>query len=151
LAELLDAPHETRIGEGIIAIQPRGAKAPLYFGHSLGGEFFYCEPLARLLDPDQPVYGISPCGADGRFHMFPTLEALAAHHVEQLCRFQPGGAFRLAGYSFAGMLVYEIARQLAAKGREVKLLAIYDIGPNRRRKTSPVDFLRTAAAFLWNV
>jgi thioesterase domain-containing protein len=58
------------------------------------------------------------------------MEAMAARLCADLETFQPAGAVSLAGYSFAGLLAYEMARQLKARGREIRLLAIFDTGPD---------------------
>ena len=59
-----------------------------------------------------------------------SMEAMAARLCADLAAFQPEGPGSLAGYSFAGLLAYEMARQLRASGREIRLLAIFDTGPD---------------------
>jgi thioesterase domain-containing protein len=51
---------------------------------------------------------------------------MAAILVSQLLAFQTRGAFYLCGYSFAGTLAFEIARQLETVGRRVAFLALLD-------------------------
>ena len=41
---------------------------------------------------------------------------------------QPQGPYRIAGYSFGGVLAYEIARQFEAAGDKVETVILYDIG-----------------------
>jgi thioesterase domain-containing protein len=59
------------------------------------------------------------------------LEEIARRYADDLCALQPDGSFRLAGYSFAGVLAYEIACQLVDRGRQVKLVAVIDTGISR--------------------
>ncbi|MEZ6117503.1 MAG: thioesterase domain-containing protein [Pirellulaceae bacterium] len=42
------------------------------------------------------------------------------------CNEQPCGPYRLAGWSFGGLVAYEMARQLKANGHEVSELVIID-------------------------
>jgi thioesterase domain-containing protein len=65
------------------------------------------------------------------------LPKLAEACIEQLQRVQPHGPYHFAGFCFGGNLGFEMARQLAAKGEEVALLAMlsshYHAGMKRRR------------------
>ena len=72
-------------------------------------------------------------------------------YCEELCAFQPEGPVCLAGYSFSGLLAYEMARQLHARGREVQLLAIIDTGPGRPTPLSPSGALMNLCLFLRNL
>ncbi len=131
LARELQKPVDSGCRTEIIGIQPQGSKPPLFFLPSLVGEVMYCNRMARHLGPDQPVFGIQMHCGDGTTNPLTSLEAIAARCVEDLCAFQPEGPYRLAGYSFAGMLAFEMARQLSADGREVDLAAIIDTGAIR--------------------
>src|SRR5690606_24899102 len=44
----------------------------------------------------------------------------------EILRNNPDGPYILGGYSFGGLLVYEMARQLVAMGKEIKMLAVID-------------------------
>jgi thioesterase domain-containing protein len=61
------------------------------------------------------------------------LEEMARRYADDLCVHRPDGSFRLAGYSFAGVLAYETACQLIERGRQVKLVAVIDTGISRDR------------------
>ncbi len=101
---------------------------PLYCVHPGGGNVLGYADLARALG-GRPVTGIQfPAalepllGSPGAL----TVERLAAHYVEELCRAQPSGPFRLAGWSLGGAVAFEVARRLTAAGRRVELLALLD-------------------------
>ena len=112
-----------------------------------------CTPgrLPATCYPDQPVYGIHAGVGDEAVSEFRPLEAIAVRFVEDLCTFQPEGPICLAGYSFAGMLAYEMARQLASRGRPVKLLAILDTGPGPVMEKSAAGLIRATRGFLGNL
>jgi thioesterase domain-containing protein len=65
---------------------------------------------------------------DGVRPAFDSVEEIAACHVEQIVRFQPKGRYFLGGWSFGGIVAYEIACQLRERGNEVGFLAILDAG-----------------------
>ena len=82
--------------------------------------------LARCLGSDQPVYGIAPLAMTGTQGEPWRLEELAALHVDELLAFRPAGPFWIGGYSYGGLLAFEIARQLQERGRPVPVLALID-------------------------
>ena len=55
-----------------------------------------------------------------------SLEAIAAYYIDQIAQKNPAGPYRLAGYSFGGIIAYEMSRQLQAAGKWVELLAVFD-------------------------
>jgi thioesterase domain-containing protein len=78
------------------------------------------------LDADQPVYGLQARGLNGLDEPFDNMEEIAAYYVGEILEQNPHGPFNLAGYSFGGIVAFEMAKQLKAAGREVNMLAIFD-------------------------
>jgi amino acid adenylation domain-containing protein len=127
LADLLTQPSNAAAPAALVQIKSGDARPPLFLVHHIGGELVSYSHLARCLGSEQPVYGfqqMSPCtGADG----FPaSLEAIAASYIEELLAMQFGEPFLLGGYSLGGIVAFEMARQLTAKGYRVALLAVID-------------------------
>jgi thioesterase domain-containing protein len=85
--------------------------------------------LARSLGPDQPVHGLQGRGLDGLQPPDDRIETMAAYALEGLRAAQPEGPYCLAGYCFGGIVAFEMAQQLQARGQQVALLAILDIPP----------------------
>jgi amino acid adenylation domain-containing protein len=106
----------------LIPIQQGGSRPPLFGVEIVGVEFY------RLIGADQPVYNFrfgagSPAGT---ILELPMIEALAAHYIEELRTVQPNGPYFLIGYSWGGLVAYEIAQQLTANGEVVELVALVD-------------------------
>ena len=134
----------------LVDIQPKGAKPPLFWIHSLGGDgggaFFYYRKLAELLGTDQPSFGIrSPQ------EPFTRIEEMASRYVEELLRFQPRGPYFLGGFCFGGIVAYEIACQLTARGEQVGLLALLESAPPTSTRTKLKWRPESAAFFARNV
>jgi thioesterase domain-containing protein len=69
------------------------------------------------------------------------VEAIADYYLEQVHQSQPRGPYLLGGYSFGGLVAYEMARRLRLSGAEVALLVIFDAcNPALSRPTFQVDF-----------
>jgi thioesterase domain-containing protein len=54
------------------------------------------------------------------------IEQMAARYAAAVLARQPVGPFYLGGYSFGGMVAYEMARQMREQGHRIGLLAIID-------------------------
>ena len=55
-----------------------------------------------------------------------TVEAIATSYVRQLKEARPRGPYLLCGYSFGGIVAFEMAQQLTAMGDSVPLLVMMD-------------------------
>jgi thioesterase domain-containing protein/acyl carrier protein len=119
LATAIDA-HGATVGRRT-AIGGRGTRRPLFWIHG------WAELLAMSehLPADQPVVHIQD-PPTRRWQVKPPLELSAGRYVEQLRRVQREGPYQLAGYSFGGVIAYEMARQLVAAGERVSFLGLLD-------------------------
>jgi len=108
----------------LIKVQPEGSKAPFFYLH---GDFqdggLYCINLARHLAKDRPFYAIDPHGVDGGQAPL-TIEAMAASRLELLLETQKEGPYFLGGYCNGGLVAFEMARQLEARGKKVACLIL---------------------------
>jgi amino acid adenylation domain-containing protein len=127
LASFLEASSSHSTPTRIVEIRRGGSRPPLYFPPGILGEILVYDAIVEALPDDRPIYGFSERVSTD---LAPSLEAMAERLCNQLCAFQPAGPICLAGYSFAGLLAYEMARQLVARGRQVAKLAIFDTGPD---------------------
>jgi acyl-CoA synthetase (AMP-forming)/AMP-acid ligase II/thioesterase domain-containing protein len=105
----------------ILPVQPSGSRNPL-FCIAFGFEY---RNLIRLLNSDQPIFSIRMQDLDGGPTAY-TVERVATRCIEALRRFQPRGPYQLAGWCFAGVVAFEMARQLSLEGEQVPVLALFD-------------------------
>ncbi|BAZ32051.1 amino acid adenylation domain-containing protein [Cylindrospermum sp. NIES-4074] len=110
----------------LVAMQPQGSKPPVFLIHSLGGELLCYRDFVIYLGTDQPVYGLQPQGLDGKQLPYTRLEDMAAHYIQEIQTVQPQGPYYLAGYSFGGVVAYEMAQQLHRQGQKVGILSMFD-------------------------
>lgn len=126
LAEKLREENWSTATEPLIEIQPSGAKCPFFCVYPLACNVLYYYDLARYLGADQPFYGLQLQDAEWNHHTRLTIENLAAYYLEAIRRLQPEGPYLIAGYSAAGFVAFEMARQLRQQGHAVNLLALFD-------------------------
>lgn len=110
----------------LIPIQPEGSQPPFFCVHGFGGGVLGFSHLARLLGPDQPLYGIQAWGYDRPEDPDLTIESMAERYVKAVRAFQPQGPYRIGGYCVGGVIAFEMARQLQAQGQEASLVAIFE-------------------------
>ncbi|MFD5142630.1 amino acid adenylation domain-containing protein [Streptomyces sp. NPDC058401] len=128
-AALLRGRHTGAAPDPVVRIRPGGTLDPLFLVHPIGGNVFCYRDLAAELDADRPVFGLTAPGLTAPGPVSgATVEELAAAHVEALRRIRPEGPYHLAGWSFGGLLAYEMALRLRAAGQEVATLALLDTG-----------------------
>jgi aspartate racemase len=79
------------------------------------------------MDPEQPFYALHPHALDGR--VAPTrVETMAEDYIRAIQLRQPQGPYFLGGYSFGGLVAFEIAHQLQRQGHQIGLLVLLDSG-----------------------
>lgn len=131
LADALQVQEDTGSRASLVAVQVLGSKLPFFFLHGdWTGGAFYCLKLARNLGSDQPFYVLDPYKFDG-LSVPPSIEVMAAAHIQSIRAIQPEGPYLLGGFCNGGLTAYEMARQLQAAGQKVDLLVLMDSIPSR--------------------
>lgn len=131
----------------LVAIQPGGTKPPFFCVHPIGGNVLCYLDLARHLGKDQPFYGLQASGIDGEGEPKSRMEDMASYYIEAIREIQPQGPYLLGGWSFGGVVAFEMAQQLHSSGEQVALLALIDSSaPQRNSHLMEVD---TAATLAW--
>ena len=121
----------------LVEIQPHGAKPPIFMIHPLGGEVLCYRNLATHLGLEQPVYGLQLQKPDEKQFPIVRVENMASQYLQEIQTLQPQGPYFLGGYSFGGIIAYEIAQQLHRQGQKVAFLAMLDTcRPGYKRRIS---------------
>lgn len=118
----------------VVALRTEGSRPPLFLAHGVSGQLLRYVPLVHLLDPAQPVYGLRLTADLARAHRV-RIPELAQHYVDGMVEVCPEGPYLLAGFSFGGILMCEIAHQLEVRGSDVAFLGLLDTEP--RQSPSP--------------
>ncbi|WP_458368259.1 amino acid adenylation domain-containing protein [Pseudomonas lijiangensis] len=125
MAALIQQRGAGQAGEGgAVPVRRSGTRTPLFLVHEFSGLDLYFPALGKHIDLDTPVYGL-PALAWGEPQL-QTLECMATRLVGLMREVQPQGPYRLAGWSFGGVLAYEIANQLIALEETVEFLGLID-------------------------
>ncbi|SDN01167.1 amino acid adenylation domain-containing protein [Daejeonella rubra] len=126
MALMLKMDAKSITWDSLVAIKPHGQKMPLYIVHGAGLNVLFFNTLAKNMDPEQPVYGLQAKGLNGIDEPLEKIEDMAAYYISEIVKQNPKGPYALAGFSFGGIIAYEMAKQFKAMGKDVKMLAMFD-------------------------
>jgi thioesterase domain-containing protein len=129
----------------VIALQPGnpppGSGAPCFYVHQLGGNGYCYTELGRLLGAKHPFYALHSPGLEttenGNSWTVESIEALASKYVEAIKTREPKGPYHLGGWSFGGIVAFEMARQLRGEVCSLVLLDtfFYNLGSEAQENT----------------
>jgi len=125
LAALLSQHHAVPAQpEGLVVVRPGEGGNALFLIHEFSGRDVYFPALGLHIEGQFPIYGLPgvPLGQP----QLRTLECMAARMVGIIRSVQPHGPYRLAGWSFGGLLAYEIAQQLLGLDETVAFVGLLD-------------------------
>ncbi len=133
--------------------QRLGEHQPIFYCvHDLSCSANSYLPLARVVASSLHVVGVQApqclmkkCEQSGA--SFPaSVGELASHYVSEVLKYQPDGPIILGGWSVGVIIALEMAEQLAAKGREIKLIVAIDGAPENTltgmKKNTPKYYFR---------
>ncbi len=133
-------------------------KPPLFFIHAIWGNILFYRNFSPYLETDRPIYGLQAQGLDGNQKPLTSIVEMATNYINEIQSVQPQGPYLLLGFSFGGLIAFEIAQQLHNRGQEIQLLALVDpSSPNLRQsdsdvsKISQTSLLKKTATHLWTL
>jgi amino acid adenylation domain-containing protein len=109
-----------RAGE---ADQPSLVIAP-----SLFGEVHEWQKVAELLPPGRAIYGMRVAGSEPYWPGCHSLQDVAQGFAAALRDTGGTSPWHLVGFSFGGILAFEVARQLSTAGSQVGVVVVVDTG-----------------------
>jgi amino acid adenylation domain-containing protein len=115
---------------GVVQLRQGGMDVPIYFIYAGPAEL----ALARSIGGDHPVFGIEvpwplewkEAVSQNQTAKFPKLDEIVDLFVGELRNHLGSGTCVVAGYSFAGLLAFEVARRFLAEGGGVDAVIVID-------------------------
>jgi|GEM_PF-1875866 len=132
----------------LLRVNDAGTRTPFFYLHGdLSGGGFYSLKLSRALGHDQPFYVMPP--QDIRtLPAAPTIEEMAAAHLEALRAVRPKGPYVIGGFCIGGLVAFELAQQIKASGDLVEMLLIIDAAPESKMLRTLRGLAGTVGALL---
>ncbi len=110
----------------LVSLKAGDGLPPVFFIHGIGGSVLQILPTARRMTYPGPVIGIQARGHTRGEAPHWSVEAMAADYLREIKVRQPNGPYYLCGYSFGGLVAFEIAQRLSESGDEVGLVGLFD-------------------------
>jgi thioesterase domain-containing protein/acyl carrier protein len=140
--------------EPVLALRKHGTRPPIFCLYGHNGDIDAYFNLAEALGDDQPVFGIRSAALENSSRLPQSMEEAASEVLRCIRKIQPHGALVVVGYSWAGLLAFEVTRQLAKTGEvQCYTALIGTMAPLR-----PPNFISRLAHFfqyfpgwLWNL
>ncbi len=126
MALQLDEDKPGTVWDCMVPIRVAGSKKPLFLVHGGGMNILMFKSLSNYFEEDQPIYGIQALGLSNDTEVPETIEEIVKKYIEEILLIDNEGPYTLAGYSLGGILVYEMARQLKALGKELTMVGVID-------------------------
>ncbi len=152
-AEFLSAESSTNqpCVSSLLRLRGGDAKPPLIFMPDASGHPFIDQSIIDNLPGDQPIYAVrlATCASDATRLI--ALKSVAAECAAVLARSAVKKPFVLVGYSYGGLVAYELACQLKASGQPPLDAIVIDTGPSPSRNTSLLHGLQIGWWFAKNL
>ncbi|MEM7144034.1 MAG: amino acid adenylation domain-containing protein [Verrucomicrobiota bacterium] len=111
----------------VATVQPAGSESPLVGIHGGDGGIFFYRNLADRMPQDRPFFAFEdPALIPSEPIPNESIEETAAKYLPRLKEIQGKGPYMLTGYSFGGIVAFEMAQQLVAAGEKVSFLGLID-------------------------
>lgn len=125
IAELAAALGKSQAWDAIVPMAG-GAGEPFVCVHPIAGDVSAFLDLARVMPPNLPLWAVQAPGLEPGQSPSESVEALAAANLEALEHRGLPAPRWLGGYSFGGIVAFEMARQLAAVNLKPERVVIID-------------------------
>ncbi|QCP50014.1 acetoacetate--CoA ligase [Trinickia violacea] len=103
-----------------------GTGAPVFWVHSIAGSVMECLPVILAMKSLRPFYGIHAKGLHPDEEPLRSVRDMALCYVREIRSIQPHGPYTLVGYSFGGLVAFEMALQLHRDGESIEQLCLLD-------------------------
>ena len=111
----------------LILLKKVSQKPPyLFVFHPISGLINCFDPLIKLSTLDMSIYGLQDPGINTNRIVYHTLDSMINDYLEVIQHTQSIGPYYFLGYSFGGVIAYEVANKLKLKGEQTRFLGLID-------------------------
>lgn len=128
--------HEKHLGGKLILPLAGSTASPFFLVSGAGGHVLPFGPMARALAPGRTCMGVLYPGLFAEERDPQSVEEYARRMLLDIEACDPADPVLLFGYSFGGLVAFEIGRILQAKGRACGLVVVDCLLPHARRPRS---------------
>ena len=116
--------HSSDENKEFVVFNDGGSKPPIFFIYHLSGDVNAYHDLANEMGNDQPIYGFLSPALHDQSKMPRSLEGAASYIVGVMGKLDFEGSPTVVGYSWSGLLAYEVGRQWRLLGNKDPLICL---------------------------
>ena len=131
---------DANIYDPIVPLQTTGDKTPIFFVHPGVGEVLILVNLAKYFHGERPFYAFRARGFDKGQPVFTSMEEMVTCYADAMQRVQAHGPYAIAGYSYGGVVAYEVAKVIESRGEEVKFVGLINIPPHIADRMHEINY-----------
>ncbi|KAG2748262.1 atromentin synthetase, partial [Suillus brevipes Sb2] len=124
----------------IVPLQLSGNKTPIFFVHPGIGEVLIFVNLAKYFQNERPFYAFRARGFDAGHPYFTSMDEMVSCYAAAIKKTQATGPYAIAGYSYGGVVAFEVAKRIEAMGDEVKFVGLINIPPDIAPRMNEIDW-----------
>jgi len=136
MADILARPQQSNDSSLIAMLKP-GDGEPLFCAPGHGGHPLFFRPLSQRLTWPGPIYGLQFPGLDGTSAPAQSVEEMAARFIAEIRSLAPDQRYHLIGYSFGGLITFEMGRRMRADGDEIGSTILLDAFTSTAGRSRP--------------
>ena len=107
----------------IVQLKSGDERLPLFLIHGIDGNIFSFRSLVDSMSYKGPIFGIQ----DNSFAKKDVkIEEMASSYISEIKKKYPDGPYLICGFSFGGIIAYEISQQLHQMGNSPKFIGMID-------------------------
>jgi len=110
----------------VVTLREGSRSRPFFLVHGLGGNVLELVSLAQALRTDRAVLALQAHGLEPGRKPHSSVQGMAADYVDEIRRIQPRGPYAIVGFSFGGLVAFEMTQILNARGETVEFLGLID-------------------------
>ena len=137
---LISKDASTEEYDPIVPLNLTGNKTPIFMVHPGVGEVLIFVNLAKYFQNERPFYAFRARGFEPGHPFFGSMDEMVSSYAAAVKRTQPHGPYAIAGYSYGGVVAFEVAKRLEAMGDEVKFTGLINIPPHIADRMHEIDW-----------
>jgi acyl-CoA synthetase (AMP-forming)/AMP-acid ligase II/thioesterase domain-containing protein len=128
----------------LVPLQTSGDKTPLFCVHPGIGEVLIFVNLAKYFVNERPFYALRARGFNEGEKPFTAFNDMVDCYVQAIRTKRPRGPYAVAGYSYGGVVAFEIAKALESQGEDVDFVGSFNLPPHIKHRLNELDFVDDA-------
>ena len=131
----------------VLVLRREGKRLPLFCLYGAGGDSAHYVKLSKVIGDDQPMYAVRSPTIRNPQELPPSIEEAARQAAAAIREVYPRGPVGLLGYSWGGLLAFEIARQWSQTGQPPPFIGLVGTPAPRRHVTRGARLAHFARRF----